>query len=57
MENVQGDLEYKSFPFSDKVIQQSYCTVSGLLAGPGCPAATGYYTEDNLPTGTCTLHG
>lgn len=57
MENVQGDLEYKSFPYSDQVVQASYCTVSGLLAGAGCPAATGYYTEDNLPVGTCTLHG
>ena len=40
-----------------QVVQASYCTVSGLLAGAGCPAATGYYTEDNLPVGTCTLHG
>lgn len=57
MENIQGDLEYKDFPFSSNVITRSYCTVSGLLAGAGCPSATGYYTEDNLPAGTCTQHG
>ena len=56
MEMVQGDLEPKSFPYSENVVRAAYCTVTGDLAGPACPSATGYYTQDNMPA-QCTAHG
>ena len=50
MEQVQADLPYKSFPTSQGVTEQRYCTQSGLLAGPSCPStAVGYYRADDLP--------
>ena len=54
METVQANLEPRMFPTSENVVQQSFCTVTGLLAGPGCPTATGYYTSDNVPVDVCT---
>lgn len=56
MEMVQGGLEPKSFPYSENVVRAAYCTVTGDLAGPACPSATGYYTQDNMPA-QCTAHG
>lgn len=56
METVQANLEYKAFPTSDDVKTATFCTDSGMLAGPNCPSTqVGYYTEDNMP-GQCTLH-
>ena len=53
MEEVQADLPYKAFPRPDGVVERSYCTQSGLLAGPSCPStATGWYRADDLPA-TC----
>ena len=49
MENIQGDLDFRTFPASENVVQEAYCTVTGLRASPGCPTAVGYYTEDNMP--------
>ncbi len=54
METVQANLEPRMFPTSENVVQQSFCTVTGLIAGPGCPSATGYYTSDNVPVDVCT---
>lgn len=53
MSTVQAGLEPKMFPTSDKVVKQSFCTITGLLAGPSCPAATGYYTSDYTLTDAC----
>lgn len=50
MEEVQKDLPYKAFPTSKGVVERSYCTESGLLAGVNCPdTAVGYYRADDLP--------
>ena len=40
----------------ENVVRAAYCTVTGDLAGPACPSATGYYTQDNMPA-QCTAHG
>ena len=58
MEQAQADLPYKAFPASAGVVEQRYCTQSGLLAGAHCPnTAVGFYRADDLPD-TCTYsHG
>lgn len=53
MTTVQTGLEPKMFPTAEGVVKQSFCTVTGLLAGPGCPAAEGYYTSDYTLVDTC----
>lgn len=53
MNRVHNGLSRKTFDFNDQVVARSYCTRSGLLAGPNCPRATGYYDKDNLPD-TCS---
>ena len=55
MERVQEGLEPKSFPLSENVVKATYCTVSGDLATSLCAStATGYYTQDNMPS-SCTV--
>lgn len=50
MEEIQKDLPYKAFPVSNGVVERTYCTESGLLAGVNCPdTAVGYYRADDLP--------
>ena len=50
MEEVQADLPYKAFPTSDGVVERTYCTESGLLAGVNCAdTAVGYYRAEDLP--------
>ena len=53
MTTVQTGLEPKMFPTAEGVVKQRFCTVTGLLAGPGCPAAEGYYTSDYTLVDTC----
>lgn len=57
MAAAQANLEPISFPVDDTVTQQRYCTVSGSLAGDGCPSAVGYYKADALPEAVCPVHG
>ena len=54
MDEVHKGLAVKSFDqFSDKVVQRTYCTRTGLLASSSCPStATGWYKMSNLPA-TC----
>ena len=53
MNIVQEGYEAKEFPMAEGVVRRSYCTQSGLLAGPGCPGtAVGYYNANDLPA-TC----
>lgn len=54
MDRVHEGLAAKSFDqFSDKVVQRSYCTVSGLLASSKCAStAVGWYKASHLPA-TC----
>lgn len=49
MNAVHADLDDMDFPSANGMVSRSYCTVSGGLAGEGCPTATGYYKSDNLP--------
>ncbi|MGN0570149.1 MAG: transglycosylase domain-containing protein [Candidatus Fimenecus sp.] len=54
MDRVHKGLAVKSFEqYTDQVVQRTYCTSSGLLAGNGCYSkATGWYKLSNLP-GVC----
>lgn len=54
MDRVHEGLAAKSFDqFSDKVVQRTYCTQTGLLASSSCPStAVGWYKMSNLPA-TC----
>lgn len=51
MDRVHKNLASKDFEkYTDKVVQRSYCTISGLLAGDGCTStASGWYKTSNLP--------
>lgn len=42
----------KDFTYSDNVVAKAYCKKTGLLAGEGCPSATGYFDSKHLPK-TC----
>lgn len=55
MNRIHAGLEKKSFEkYTDKVVQRTYCTGSGLLAGENCSStASGWYKTSNLPK-TCT---
>ena len=52
MDRVHKNLAAKDFEkYTDKVVQRSYCTISGLLAGDGCTStASGWYKTSNLPS-------
>ncbi len=55
-ERAQQGLPTREFPVDDTVAAAEYCTVSGGLAGPGCPArAVGYYRAGHLPA-ACADH-
>lgn len=57
--NVLGDSLLSEagydFPIDENVQELHYCTITGLIAGPGCPisADVGYYKPSNIPA-TCT---
>jgi len=48
---IHGDLDpAKDFPKTSKAVQKSYCTRTGLLAGPSCDkTASGWYKVNNTP--------
>ncbi len=54
MDRLHANLASKDFEtYTDKVVQKSYCTSSGLLAGEHCSStAMGWYDATKLP-GTC----
>lgn len=58
MEPLHQGLEPKDFPIWGEVVQETYCTESGDLAGDDCTStAVGWYKKSYLP-GTCTIaHG
>lgn len=58
MESVQQDLPSKKFDLNmTGVVQERYCTETGLLAGSDCTSTkTGYFRESNIPA-VCTGHG
>ena len=50
------DKEYKEYDLSEGVVEAEYCTITGKLADKTCKTkATGYYTEDNMPS-LCKSH-
>lgn len=49
MNSVHADLDDMDFPTANGMVSRSFCTISGDLAGEGCPTATGYYKSSNLP--------
>ena len=53
MNRIHNGLSKKNFELDDQIVERSYCTRSGLLAGSGCPKAVGYYDKDHLPD-TCS---
>ncbi len=57
MSEAQSGLPYREFPANTSVQEISYCTESGAMAGVSCPSATGYYTQNNLPSAHCPVHG
>ena len=53
MAPLHANLPYASFYESADVVSMTYCTESGLIAGPNCAAvASGWYKKSNLPK-TC----
>ncbi len=50
------DKENKDYDLSEGVVEAEYCTITGKLADKTCKSkATGYYTEDNMPS-KCKSH-
>ncbi|MCL2531487.1 MAG: transglycosylase domain-containing protein [Oscillospiraceae bacterium] len=46
------------FPTTNRAVQRSFCTNSGLLAGPNCPTASGWFRTSNIPrvcSGSCGI--
>ncbi|MDL2324853.1 transglycosylase domain-containing protein [Ruminococcaceae bacterium OttesenSCG-928-A16] len=56
MQKGQAGLPPAGFAGPVTVVQTPYCTVSGYAAGGNCPAATGYYKQNNLPKANCPVH-
>ena len=57
MNEVHNGYESKDFEFSKDAVQRSYCTETGLLAGPNCThTAYGWFTSTKLPA-TCDGSG
>lgn len=55
MSQVLKDYPDKDFDLPSSVKKREYCTSTGLLANSGCPKATGYYREGNIPK-RCNIH-
>ena len=49
-------LTYKDFEMPGSLVQKSVCTISGKLAGSGCPSQTEWFDPDTVPTETCSGH-
>ena len=49
-------LTYKDFEMPSSLVQKSVCTISGKLAGSGCPSQTEWFDPDTVPTETCSGH-
>ena len=56
MSRYLEDKEDIDYDLSEGVVEAEYCTVTGKIADKTCKKkATGYYTEDNMPS-KCTSH-
>ena len=57
MSRIHENLEEKDFKVPSSVERKSICTITGKLAGSGCPTITEYFAKDTLPAETCSGHG
>ena len=57
MSPIHENLEEKDFKVPSSVERKSICTITGKLAGSGCPSITEYFAKDTLPAETCSGHG
>ena len=57
MSRIHENLEEKDFKVPSSVERKSICTITGKLAGSGCPSITEYFAKDTLSTETCSGHG
>ena len=57
MSRIHENLEEKDFKVPSSVERKSICTITGKLAGSGCPSITEYFAKVTLPTETCSGHG
>ena len=56
MSRIHENLEEKDFKVPSSVERKSICTITGKLAGSGCPSITEYFAKDTLPAETCSGH-
>ena len=56
MSRIHENLEEKDFKVPSSVERKSICTITGKLAGSGCPSITEYFAKDTLPAETCSVH-
>ena len=59
MERVHEDLPYADFDKPSGIVEETVCSLSGLLPVDGlCDSTltTEYFAEDNVPTETCDVH-
>ena len=57
MSRIHENLEEKDFKVPSSVERKSICTITGKLAGSGCPSITEYFAKYTLPAETCSGHG
>ena len=57
MSRIHENLEEKDFKVPSSVERKSIGTITGKLAGSGCPSITEYFAKDTLPAETCSGHG
>ena len=57
MSRIHENLEEKDFKVPSSVERKSICTITGKLAGSGCPSITEYFAKDTVPAETCSGHG
>ncbi len=57
MSRVHENLAYQEFEMPYTLQQKTVCTLSGLLASPGCPSVKEYFSPETVPYMACTGHG
>ena len=56
MDRVHEGFEDKDFEVPSSVVEASICSETGLLAVSSCPSYTDYFSEENVPTQSCSGH-
>lgn len=56
MSRIHESLEYKNFESTAHMVKKTVCSLTGLLAGPDCPAATEYFVDGSVPNTRCRGH-